>query len=132
MDVVITAWALNSYLVLKHQNAFTDQEYKNVIRPDVLLLKNYQNEAKFKNSKFWSQATDRSGNRIPDGFKMKWHNLGNGKVQLRLPVGLFSEALLCEAYIKGNAKLEQRKIARFKTHLELIRRGQYTECGRLS
>ena len=63
---------------------------------------------------------------------MKWHQIGNGRVQLRLPVGIFTEAMLCEAYVKGNPKEERRKLARFKTHLELIRRGQFTECGRLS
>lgn len=132
MEIVISAWALNSYIELKHLGAFTDYEYKSTIRPDVSLLKVYPVNPKFQNSKFWSQATDRSKNRIPDGFKMKWHNLGSGKVQMRLPVGVFSEAILCEAYLKGNPKEEQRKLARFKTHLELIRRGQFTECGRLS
>ena len=132
MQIVLTAWALDSYLDLKHRGVFTAQEYKQVIRPDVLLLKKFPGDPRFQNSKFWSQATDRSGNRITDGFKMKWHNVGNGKSQLRLPVGIFAEAMLCEAYVKGNPKEEQRKLARFKTHLELIRRGQYTESGRLS
>ena len=132
MEVVITAWAFNSYLDLKHRNTFSDQEYKGTIRPDALLLKKFPNDPKFQNSKFWSPAVDHAQVRIPDGFKMKWHNVGNGKIQLRLPVGIFSEALLCEAYAKGNPKEERRKLARFKTHLELIRRGQYTECGRLS
>lgn len=131
MEIIITAWALDSYLELKHRGTFTTHEYKGTIRPDVLLLKAYPADPKFKNSKFWSQATDRSGNRISDGFKMKWHNLGSGKVQMRLPVGVFSEAMLCEAYLKGNPKEEQRKLARFKTHLELVRRGIFTECGRL-
>jgi len=132
MEIVLTAWALDSYLDLKHKGVFTKQEYKQVLRPDVLLLKNYPNNPKFQNSKFWSQATDRSKNRIPDGYKMKWHNLGYGQVQLRLAVGMFQEAYLCEAYVKENAKKEQRRLAKFKTYLELIRRGQFTECGRLS
>ena len=132
MDIVITAWGLNSYLDLKQKKVFASKEYRTTIRPNVLLLKKYPNDPKFQNSKFWSQATDLSKNRIPDGFKIKWHNIGSGKIQLRLPVGIFSEAMLCEAYVKGNSKEEQRKMARFKTHLELIRRGYYTECGRLS
>lgn len=131
MNIVLTAWALDSYLDLKHRGAFTAKEYKGTIRPDVLVLKSYPNDPKLQNAKFWSIATDRSGNRIPDGFKMKWHNIGNGKIQLRLPVGIFQEAMLCEAYVKENPKAECRKLARFKTHLELIRRGQYTEYGRL-
>lgn len=132
MDLVLTAWALNSHLELKHRGVFTKQEYGGTIRPDVLLLKTYPADPKFQNSKFWSSATDQSKIRVPDGFKMKWHNVGSGRVQLRLTVGIFAEAMLCEAYVKGNPKEEQSKIARFKTYLELIRRGQFTECGRLS
>jgi hypothetical protein len=41
MDIVITAWALDSYLDLKHTHVFTDPEYKGTIRPDVMLLKTY-------------------------------------------------------------------------------------------
>jgi hypothetical protein len=62
---------------------------------------------------------------------MKWHQVGNGKVQLRLPVGMMNEAYLCEAYVKGDPKKEKRKLEKFRTHLELIRRNQFTECGRL-
>lgn len=132
MEIVLTAWAVDSYLDLKHRGVFSSQEYHGTIRPDVLRLKQYPSDPAFQNSKFWSTATDRSKNRIPDGFKMKWHNMGSGKIQLRLPIGVFAETLLCEAYVKGNPKEEQRKLARFKTQLELIRRRQYTECGRLS
>jgi hypothetical protein len=130
MEIVITAWALNSYLELKHSRAFSDTEYKGVLRPDVLLLKVYPQDPRFQNSKFWSFATDYGG-KIPDGFKMKWHQIGPGNVQLRLPVGLFQEAYLCEASVKTDPKKEKRMMAKFKTHLELIRRNQYTECGRL-
>ena len=131
MDIVITQWALDSYLDLKHSNSISNQDYSSVIRPDVLLLKSYPADTKFQNSKFWSIATDHASNRIPDGYKMKWHNIGNGKIQLRLPVGMFAEAVLCGAYAKGNTNFEKRKMAVFKTHLELIRRNQFTECGRL-
>jgi hypothetical protein len=132
MDVVITQWALDSYLDLKHSHTITDPDYKATIRPDVLLLKKYPSDPKFQNGKFWSIATF-TGSPIPNGFKMKWHNLENGNVQLRLPVGLgiTSDPIICEAYVKGNVKEEQRKLARFKTHLQLIRNGQFTECGRL-
>ena len=132
VEIVITQWALNAYLDLKHSGAFTANEYKSVIRPDVLLLKTYPASPKFQNSKFWSNATDQGKNRIPDGFKMKWHNIGNGKMQLRLPMGMFSEAVLCEAYLKTNPQVEKRQLARFKVHLDLVRRGRFTECGRLS
>lgn len=131
MDIVITAWALNSYLEMKYKRAFTSAEYKERIRPNVMLLTDFQNDPIFTNSKFWSPATDSSKNVVPNGFKMKWHNMGNGRNQMRLSIGMFSEALLCEGYVKKNAKQEQRMIAKFKTYLQLIRRGQYTECGRL-
>lgn len=132
MDIVITQWALDSYLELRHSNTITAPDYKTTLRPDVLLLKTYPADPKFQNGKFWSIATF-AGHPIQNGYKMKWHNLGNGKIQLRLPVAMSitPEAVLCEAYVKGNAKAEQRKLARFKTHLQLIRNGQFTECGRL-
>lgn len=132
MDIVITQWALDSYLELKHKNTISAADYKTTIRPDVLLLKTYPADPKFQNGKFWSIATF-ANSPIQNGYKMKWHNIGNGNIQLRLPVamGILPEAILCEAYAKGNAKAEQRKLAKFKTHLQLIRQGQFTECGRL-
>jgi len=130
MEIVITAWALDSYLELKHKHQLATQDYKHAVRPDVLLLRTFPRDPKFANNKFWSPASLNGAN-IPDGFKMKWHNLGANRIQLRLPVGMMSEAFLCHAYIKTDPKTEARQLAKFKTRLELIRRGQYTECGRL-
>lgn len=132
MEIFITGWALDSYLELKHERVFSEEEYKDTIRPDALLLKNYPDSPKFENDKFWSIATDRTGKKIKDGYKMKWHQIGNGKVQLRLTVGIFDDAFLCEAYVKRDESYERRKSAKFKTRLELIRRGTYAENGRLS
>jgi hypothetical protein len=131
MEIVLTAWALDSYLDMKHAKVFTNQEYKGTIRPDVELLKKYPGDVKFQNSKFFSFATDGMKNRIPDGYKMKWHQIGPGLVQLRAPVGIFAEAYLCQAYVKKDPKMEKRMMAKFKTHLQLIRQNQFTECGRL-
>lgn len=39
MDVVITEWALQSYLSLKYRNVFTSIEDRSVLRPDVELLR---------------------------------------------------------------------------------------------
>ena len=47
-------------------------------------------------------------------------------------MGLFAEAYMCEAYVKIDDKKERRMMAKFKTHLQLIRQNQFTECGRLS
>jgi hypothetical protein len=133
VEIIITGWALNSYLELKHQRVFSKEEYIGTIRPDALRLKNYPDDPKFKNDKFWSIATDRTGNKIQDGYKMKWHQIGNGKVQLRLTVGIFGDdAFLCEAYVKENSKAENRKMARFKVYLQKIRNNEYVGNGRLS
>ncbi len=134
MEIIITGWALDSYLELKHNKSFSAEHYKTIIRPDVLLLKKFSTSPspKFSSNKFWSPATFHNGSAIPGGFKMKWHNLGDKKVQLRLPVGMINDAFLLYAYVKTDPKVEARQLAKFKTRLELIRRGQYTECGRLS
>ena len=39
LEIIITEWALQSYLQLKHQGAFSRDDYKKTIRPDVELLK---------------------------------------------------------------------------------------------
>jgi hypothetical protein len=132
-DVVITEWALDSYLNLKHQGVFTDQEYWGTLRPDVELLKTGipSQHPKFQSSTFWGPATQGS-TVLQHAYKMKWHNLGPGQVQLRLPVMAGQRtAFLCEAYVKANAAVEQRKIARFKTHMNLISQGRYAYRGKL-
>ena len=132
-DVVITDWALGSYLDLKHRQVFTDQEYWTVLRPDVELLRTGIPSAhpKFQSSTFWGPA--KQGNVVlSGGYKMKWRGLGPGQVQLRLPVMAGTRsAFLCEAYVKANPATEQRKIARFKTHMNLISLGQYVYRGKL-
>lgn len=52
VDIVITAWALDSYLELKHKNQFSEDDYKKTIRPDVMLLKSFPASPKFANNKF--------------------------------------------------------------------------------
>jgi hypothetical protein len=53
-------------------------------------------------------------------------------VQLRLPVmSLTRSAFLCEAYVKSNAATDQRRMARFKTHMNLISQGRYIYRGEL-
>lgn len=127
-DIVITEWALDSYVNLKAQQAFTDAEYRSTLRPDVVRLRGGipSTDPKFTNAKFWGPATS-GGVAIANGYKMKWHNVGPGQVQLRLPVTTGPRtAFLCEAYVKTNAATEQRKMARFKTHMNLIALGKYT------
>ena len=129
MDVVITQWALDSYLDLKHKNVFRRMEFDTKIKPDVKLLKHYPNDPKFGNGKFWSPATDKNSKVISAGFKMKWHQIGNGRVQLRLPVAILNDTLLCEGYVKSNDKIDKRMMARFKTHIQLIQQDRFVSRG---
>ena len=57
MEIIITQWALDSYLDLKDATQFSAKDYKETIRPDVLLLLVFPNHAKFSNGKFWSPAS---------------------------------------------------------------------------
>lgn len=134
MDVVITEWSLNSYLDLKHAQVFTDQEYHSVLRPDAELLKQGwpPSDSKFSNSKFWGPATGLGGKNIQHGFKMKWHNIGNGKVQLRMAVVIYkSKAFLCQGYVKTNDATDKREMAKLKNRINDIASGTYKYRGLL-
>lgn len=48
MQVVITQWGLDSYLELKHGRVFSPAEYWGEIRPDVLRLKVFPDDPKFR------------------------------------------------------------------------------------
>lgn len=136
-NVIITEWALDSYLNLKHAQVFTDHEYWTVLRPDVKLLRAGipSSHPKFANPKFWGPA--KQGNVVlGNAYKMKWHQIGPGKVQLRLPVTAGRQAgvpsaFLCECYEKRNASYEQRMMAKFKRHMNLIALNRYTYRGAL-
>lgn len=134
MEIIITQWALNAYLnLVLHQQLITKNEFSSEIKPDVLMLKRFPNEPRFSSGLFWSIARVTKGSPpIPNGYKMKWHQIGAGRVQLRLPIGILEDAYLCSAYIKQNKKQEQRELAKFKTYLQLIRQNKYNECGKLS
>ena len=137
MEIIITQWALDSYLDLKHANQFSAKDYRETIRPDVMLLLVFPNHPKFANGKFWSPASI-DGNVLSAGFKMKWHNLGEHCVQLRLPVGLgfadelAGKAFLLHAYVKTDPKAEARQLEKMRTRLQLLRQRKFTERGRLT
>ena len=119
--MIITEWALQSYLDLVHGNVFSRSEYKKHIRPDVELLKSFPNpQNKFGNTNFWGPATDKSGNPIPDGYKMKWHIIGLG-----------GRALFCRGYVKGAAAADKREAAKLQLHISIIMQGRHTERGKL-
>ena len=62
MEVIITEWALQSYLDLKAKGIFTEQDYHEILRPDAELLKTDDpfdaNHPRFSNAKFWGPATN--------------------------------------------------------------------------
>jgi hypothetical protein len=142
MEVVITEWALQSYIDLKAEGIFTDVDYTNVLRPDAELLKTDDpfdmNHPKFGNGKFWGPATQ-NGLVIKFGHKMKWHNLGPGKVQLRLCVVIVEtdladkraqRAFLCSSYVKDD-KTDKREMAKIKMKIQKIIDGTYVYRGNL-
>jgi hypothetical protein len=136
VDVVITEWALQSYLDLRARTVFTDAEYWRTIRPDVERLKREPTlplqAPEFQNHAFWSAATDRNGRQIQDGFKMKWHNMGPGRVQLRLLLGIVTgRVFLCRAYVKDSAATDVREMTNLKNHIALIRAARFQYRGQL-
>jgi hypothetical protein len=45
----------------KSKRVFTDSEYREVLKPDVMLLQDFPSNEKFNQNKFWSPAEDHSG-----------------------------------------------------------------------
>jgi hypothetical protein len=130
MQVVITDWALQSYLDSK--DIFSEEEYRNVLRPDAELLHEYPQNPKFENDKFWGPCKDKSGKIIRQGYKMKWHNIGHGKIQLRMLVCISDDtAYLCNAYVKDSENTDYREMAKLKTKNQLINEGKFIFRGRL-
>ncbi len=58
MDIVITDWALQSYLDLL--NDFTEAEYREILRPNAELLMIYPDHPKFGIGKFWGPCKSKS------------------------------------------------------------------------
>lgn len=140
MEVIITEWAKQSYLELRNAQVFTRDEYKNILRPDAERLKVYPNDPKFSQPKFWGPALDVSNKVIQQGFKMKWHNMGNGKIQLRLLVAIIDSeidnkteerAFLCESYVKKDASQDKRQMEKMKIKIRRVAQGHYLYRGLL-
>jgi hypothetical protein len=142
MEVIITEWGLQSYIDLKERRIFTDQEYRTKLRPDAELLKTDEPfdplHPQFSNDKFWGPAKS-SGKMIKFGYKMKWHNLGPGKVQLRLCVVILEtvfeklkarRAFLCNSFVKNDMS-EAREMARLKMKIQKIEDGTFKYRGKL-
>ena len=130
MEIVITEWALQSYLELK--NVFTEDEYREIIRPDAELLLDYPTSPKFGNDKFWGPCKDKGGRIIRQGYKMKWHQIGPGRIQLRLLIAMVDNTVyLCNAYVKDNEKTDFREMAKLKIKIQLIKEERFIFRGRL-
>lgn len=129
MEVINTHWAVESSLSLVEVRVFSKKEYDEILRPDVLLLKDFPRHEKFANGKFWGLVSVR-GKIIKHGFKMKWHNIGNGKIQLRLAVAIVNHKIfLCQWYAKRDDKTDQRELNRFKIKIQKITENDYEVRG---
>jgi hypothetical protein len=130
--ILITNWGLNTFMDHYHSRVFTKADYKNVIRPDTMLLAKYPHDPKFQLTQFWHQAKLRNGMAISDGYKMKWDNLGSGHNELRVLVAIIgSDAYICEGYQKVSPQAEQMKLLKFIGHIDLIRRKKVRVRGEL-
>ena len=142
MEVIITEWGLQSYIDLKSKGIFGISDYKNTLRPDASLLKTDDpfdpNHPRFSNSKFWGPAT-LNGNIISHGYKMKWHNFGNGNVQLRLCIVIatteikgtkLQRTFICNSYVRDD-KTNKREMAALKIKIKKILDGNFNYRGSL-
>jgi hypothetical protein len=130
VDLIITNWALDSYQELRNKHIISEDEYWNIIRHDVLLLKEgYPSPyEKFNQPKFWSEAT-LNGEIIQNAYKMKWHNIGQGKVQLRLCIVILNKMIyLCNGYVK-NDKSDPREMAKLKLKVSKVKESKFIKLG---
>lgn len=71
---------------------------------------------------------------------MKWHNIGNGKIQLRLLIVIIESELmnlkeergfLCESYVKTGTAQDKRQMEKLKIKIRRIVQGNYYYRGAL-
>ncbi len=142
MEVIITEWGFQSYKALKSKGVFSAADYKNTLRPDANLLKTDDpfdpKHPRFSNSKFWGPAT-LNGKIISLGYKMKWHNFGNGNVQLRLCTVIASteikgtkiqRAFICNSFVRDD-KSNKREMSTLKIKIQKILDGTFSYRGNL-
>ncbi len=133
MTIKVTQWGLDTYIGLVKKRIILKQDYDRIIRPDALLLKKYPSDPKFQNSNFFHPAGFNNGVMIPNGYKMKWGNIGPGTGELRVCVAILNGiAYICEGYAKTDERQEQRMLIRFQGHIGNIKNNNFTECGELT
>jgi hypothetical protein len=131
LRIIITEWGLDSYLDLLGRAVFSRADYWSTLRPDVKKLLQYPTLADFANGGFWGPAQSTRGI-VPDGYKMKWHNLGPGRVQLRACVAILGDiAYVCQAFVKSSPALDVIQGAKLRSRIELLKRGQANLRGEL-
>lgn len=124
MRILITEWALASYLDLRKDGVLSREVYWQVLRPDIESLAELSSSERFKDASFWGPAQALGGRRVQDGWKMKWHNVGNAR-QLRLCVALVDrDAYLCHAYQKSSASGDWMEGAKLEVRIQIIREGK--------
>lgn len=132
MRILITPWALDSYLSLRDAGVISREVMMQTLRPDILLLRERISHPRFQESHFWGPAQDRKGEVIPKGFKMKWRNVGNGLVQLRLCVALVrDDAWLCHGYVKTSPQGDLAEAAKLNWRIFQIEAGNIHPKGEL-
>ena len=128
MKVLITEWALASYTEFVGRD-FSEQEYWEVLRPDILRLYQHKTDACFQNAHFWGPAETGQGKVVQDGWKMKWHNIGHGRIQLRLGVALLDgDAYLCHAWSKTSGQDYPQGMV-LKNRIQKIKEGNFSLRG---
>jgi hypothetical protein len=129
--IIITEWGLDSYLDLVGRAVFSRADYWSTLRPDVKKLLHFPTLPEFSSSGFWGPAKSPRGI-VSDGYKMKWHNLGPGKSQLRLCVAILSDvAYVCQAFVKSSGSVDLAQGAKLRSRIELLKRGRANLRGEL-
>ena len=121
--IIITSWALDSYreLVPRHVNV---EEYWSTLRPDIVRLRHRTTDARFNNPSFWGPAQSGPNKVISQAFKMKWHNIGPGRIQLRLGVvECEGDYYLCHAWSKTSQNQDFQSAMALRDFVRKIRSG---------
>lgn len=130
MRILITEWALASYTELLNES-FSKDDYWNILRPDILKLRHYPTDD-FKDSHFWGPAQSNANSNVLDGWKMKWHNIGPGRIQLRLGVAIIKhDVFICHGWSKTRPQ-DYREGLMLENRIEHIKEGNYILRGELS
>lgn len=129
MRILITDWALSSYSEFVPMT-ISVEEYWSTVRPDIERLFQFAGEQKFRDARFWGPAESGPNRTVPEGYKMKWHNIGNGGLQLRLGVTFFAgDAWLLHAWCKTSPHVDYINGATMRARIPRLRAGEIDAIG---